>query len=217
MPQKALAEFFGTALLLMVVVGSGIAGEQLASGNMAVALLANSIATGAGLYVLISVLGPISGAHFNPLVSVFSRACGALSWAECGAYIAAQISGGIAGVWLTHLMYELPMLQTSVKVRTGMAQWLSEVIASALLLATIHLAVRYAKDKVPLLVALLVTGGYWFTSSTFFANPAVTIARSLSNTFAGIYPGDVIGFVLAQLCALVLVWGWVRSLPAVKA
>lgn len=203
--QKLLSEFAGTALLLMVVVGSGIAGETLAGGNTAVALLANSIATGAGLYVLISLLGPISGAHFNPMVSVLMWRSGHLSRNECLAYMPAQLVGGVVGVWLTHLMYALPVLQTSLKQRSGIAQWLSEIIASALLLATIHLALRHAKEKVAMIVALLVTGGYWFTASTFFANPAVTLARSLSNTFAGIHPGDMPGFMLAQLCGLGLV------------
>lgn len=204
MKNKLLAEFAGTALLLMVVVGSGIYGETLSAGNTAVALLANSIATGAGLYVLITLLGPISGAHFNPVVSLFFRLHGELDTRSCVAYISAQISGGIVGVWLTHFIYAQPVLQISIKARTGMAQWVSEMIATALLLGAIHLALRHAREKIALVVALLVTAGYWFTSSTFFANPAVTIARSLSDTFAGITPTDAPGFIVAQIIALAL-------------
>ena len=214
MKDKLLAEFAGTALLLMVVVGSGIYGEALSAGNTAVALLANSIATGAGLYVLITLLGPISGAHMNPVVSLFFRLHGDLGTRDCMAYISAQISGGIAGVWLTHLIYAQPILQTSSKVRSGMAQWVSEIVATALLLGAIHLALRHAREKIALVVALLVTAGYWFTSSTFFANPAVTLARSLSDTFAGIRPLDAPGFIAAQLIALALVWVLARSKPS---
>lgn len=211
MKHKFLAEFAGTALLLMVVVGSGIYGETLSAGNTAVALLANSIATGAGLYVLITLLGPISGAHFNPAVSLFFRLRGELDTRTCMAYIGAQISGGICGVWLTHFIYAMPVLQTSAKVRTGVAQWVSEIVATALLLGAIHLGLRYAREKIALVVALLVTAGYWFTSSTFFANPAVTIARSLSNTFAGIHPADAPGFIAAQAIALALVFLFTRK------
>ena len=195
------AEFAGTALLLMIVVGSGIMGEQLAGGNAAIALLGNSIATGAGLYVLISVLGPISGAHFNPAVSLTFWRAGDLTGVVLAAYIAAQVVGGIVGVWLTHAMFDLPVLQFSAKVRTGWPQWLSEFLGTGILLATIHLGLRNAAERVPLLVALIVTAGYWFTASTFFSNPAVTIARSFSNTFAGIQPADIVGFMVAQLLA----------------
>ncbi len=195
------AEFAGTALLLMIVVGSGIMGEQLAGGNAAIALLGNSIATGAGLYVLISVLGPISGAHFNPAVSFTFWRAGELTGVMLAAYIAVQVVGGIVGVWLTHAMFDLPVLQFSAKVRTGWPQWLSEFLGTGILLATIHLGLRNAAERVPLLVALIVTAGYWFTASTFFSNPAVTIARSFSNTFAGIQPADIVGFIVAQLLA----------------
>ena len=195
------AEFAGTALLLMIVVGSGIMGEQLAGGNAAIALLGNSIATGAGLYVLISVLGPISGAHFNPAVSFTFWRAGDLTGVVLAAYIAAQVVGGIVGVWLTHAMFDLPVLQFSSKVRTGWPQWLSEFLGTGILLATIHLGLRNAAERVPLLVALIVTAGYWFTASTFFSNPAVTIGRSFSNTFAGIQPADIVGFMVAQLLA----------------
>jgi len=205
MKQKLLAEFLGTALLLMVVVGSGIYGETLSSGNTAVALLANSIATGAGLYVLITLLGPISGAHFNPIVSLYLRARGELNTRTCAGYTLAQISGGIAGVWLTHYLYALPILQASHKVRTGGTQWTSELVAAALLLLAIKLSLEHAREKVALVVAMLVTAGYWFTSSTFFANPAVTIARALTDTFAGIRPEDIPAFIVAQLLALLLV------------
>ena len=199
--NQIAAEFAGTALLLMIVVGSGIMGEQLAGGNAAIALLGNSIATGAGLYVLISVLGPISGAHFNPVVSLTFWRAGALTGALLAAYIAAQICGGIVGVWLTHAMFDLPLLQYSAKVRTGAPQWLSEFLGTGILLVTIHLGLRHAAERVPLLVALIVTAGYWFTASTFFSNPAVTIARSLTDTFAGIQPADVSGFIAAQWVA----------------
>jgi glycerol uptake facilitator-like aquaporin len=210
-PRHAVAaEFFGTAVLLMVVVGSGIMGESLAGGNAAVALLGNSIATGAGLYVLISVLGPISGAHFNPVVSLTFWRTGALTLTLFAAYIAAQIFGGILGVWITHAMFDLPLMQSSTKVRSGIPQWISECLATGVLLATIHLGLRHAAERVPLLVALIVTAGYWFTASTFFANPAVTIARSLSNTFAGIQPADVVGFIAAQLMVAVTVCVCVR-------
>jgi len=199
--HRITAEFFGTALLLAVVVGSGIMGESLAGGNAAVALLGNSIATGAGLYVLISVLGPISGAHFNPAVSLTFWRTGELTAVMLAAYIAAQICGGVFGVWVTHAMFDLPLLQLSGKVRSGPPQWLSECIATGVLLATIHLGLRHAAQRVALLVALIVTAGYWFTASTFFANPAVAIARSLSDTFAGIQPADAAGFIAAQTFA----------------
>lgn len=202
-PRYAVAaEFVGTALLLAIVVGSGIMGESLAGGNAAVALLGNSIATGAGLYVLITILGPVSGAHFNPAVSLTFWRCGELPAALCVAYIAAQISGGVIGVWITHLMFDLPVIQFSAKVRSGVPQWISEFLAAGVLLATIHLGLRNAAGKVPLMVALIVTAGYWFTASTFFSNPAVTIARAFSNTFAGIQPADVAGFIVAQLAAV---------------
>ncbi len=199
--QRIIAEFAGSALLLAIVVGSGIMGETLAKGNAAIALLGNSIATGAGLYVLITVIGPISGAHFNPVVSITFWRTGELTLGLLAAYVAAQVCGGIIGVWLTHAMFDLPLLQFSAKVRSGVPQWISEGLATGVLLATIHLGLRNARDRVPLLVALIVTAGYWFTASTFFANPAVTIARSFSNTFAGIQPADVAGFIATQMVA----------------
>lgn len=199
--HRITAEFAGTALLLAIVVGSGIMGESLAGGNAAIALLGNSIATGAGLYVLITIIGPISGAHFNPVVSLTFWRSGELTLSLLAAYVAAQVCGGIIGVWLTHLMFDLPVVQFSSKVRSGVPQWISEFLATAVLLATIHLGLRHAAERVPLLVALIVTAGYWFTASTFFANPAVTIARAFSNTFAGIQPADVAGFIAAQCVA----------------
>lgn len=201
-PRHAVAaEFLGTAVLLMVVVGSGIMGESLAGGNAAVALLGNSIATGAGLYVLITIIGPISSAHFNPAVSLTFWRTGELSTALLAAYVIAQVCGGVIGVWITHVMFDLPVMQYSGKVRSGVPQWISEFLATGVLLATIHLGLRNAAERVPLLVALIVTAGYWFTASTFFSNPAVTLARAFSNTFAGIQPVDVAAFIAAQLAA----------------
>ena len=215
--QRLTAEFAGTALLLAIVVGSGIMGESLAGGNAAIALLGNSIATGAGLYVLITVLGPVSGAHFNPAVSITFWRTGELSAGLLAAYVAAQICGGVIGVWITHLMFDLPVMQFSTKVRSGVPQWLSECLATGVLLATIHLGLRHAADRVPLLVALIVTAGYWFTASTFFANPAVTIARAFSNSFAGIQPADVAGFIVAQLLACAAMCLTLRPAPPRKA
>ena len=211
MLYKIVTEFFGTALLLAIVTGSGIMGEALGAGNAAVALLGNSIATGCGLYVLISLLGPISGAHFNPVVSVMFWRLGTIKLAELFTYLIAQFSGAIAGVWLTHCMFGLTVIQASTKPRHGLGIWVSELASTLVLLAVIHLGVKYAKDKpqIPdktaMLVAMTVTAGYWFTSSTFFANPAVTIARSLTNTFVGITPADIVGFISAQLVAVSLV------------
>ncbi|MDP2070993.1 MIP/aquaporin family protein [Methylotenera sp.] len=205
MKIKLVAEFFGTALLLAVVTGSGIMGEAMSAGNAAVALLGNSIATGCGLYVLITLLAPLSGAHFNPVVSIMFWRAGALNLQTLLSYIAAQITGAIGGVWLVHLMFALPIIQASAKPRHGLGIWVSELIATLVLLSVIRLGVKHAKEKVAMLVALTVTAGYWFTSSTFFANPAVTLARSLTNTFVGIHPSDVLGFVSAQLVAVLLI------------
>ena len=209
MQTKITSEFLGTALLLAIITGSGIMGETLSNSagasNAAVALLGNSIATGCGLYVLITLLGPISGAHFNPAVSVMFWRKGLLNVQLLFGYIAAQITGAIAGVWLTHLLFALPIIQASIKPRHGLGIWVSEFLSTLILLFVIRLGVKTAPEKVPMLVALIVTAGYWFTSSTFFANPAVTLARSLTNTFVGILPIDVLGFVLAQLLALVVI------------
>ena len=202
--KSYLSEFIGTALLLAIIAGSGIMGETLGGGNDAVALLGNSIATGAGLYVLITLLGPISGAHFNPVVSLMFWKLGHIDKSKMLAYWVCQFTGAIVGIWLTHFIFSLPILQESSKVRTGMGMWASEFFSTLILLSVIYLGDRSAKDRIPMLVALTVTAGYWFTSSTFFANPAVTVARSLTNTFVGIAPADVLGFIAAQIVAVVV-------------
>ena len=202
--KSYLSEFIGTALLLAIIAGSGIMGETLGGGNNAVALLGNSIATGAGLYVLITLLGPISGAHFNPVVSLMFWKLGHIDKSKMIAYWICQFTGAIVGIWLTHFIFSLPILQESSKVRTGMGMWASEFFSTLVLLSVIYLGDRNAKDRIPMLVALTVTAGYWFTSSTFFANPAVTVARSLTNTFVGIAPADTLGFIVAQIVAVVL-------------
>ncbi len=208
--ESFFIEFLGTAFLLVIVTGSGIMGETLGAGNAAVALLGNSIATGCGLYVLITLLGPISGANFNPVVSIMMWRAGELNRQTLFGYMAAQITGAIAGVWLTHLLFALPIIQTSTKPRHGLGIWVSEFVSTLILLFVIHLGIKYSKEKVAMLVAMTVTAGYWFTSSTFFANPAVTLARSLSNTFVGIAPADIIVFVSAQLLAVLLVCIWIK-------
>ncbi len=206
MSQKVLVltEFLGTAMLLAVVTGSGVMGDTLSSGNVAVALLGNSMATGCGLYVLITLLAPISGAHFNPVVSIMFWSEGKLSLSALFNYLIAQFLGAVSGVWLVHIMFTLPLIQISTKPRIGFGIWLSELTATLILLTVIRLGIKYANDKVPMLVALTVTAGYWFTSSTFFSNPAVTIARSLTNTFVGIQPTDVLVFISAQIAAVLL-------------
>ena len=204
-PMKSyLSEFIGTALLLAVVAGSGIMGETLGAGNAAVALLGNSIATGAGLYVLITLLGPISGAHLNPVVSLMFWKLGHLDLKKMMGFWLCQFTGAIAGIWLTHIMFALPILQESTKVRTGFGMWASEFVSTLVLLSVIRIGDQEAKDRIPMLVALTVTAGYWFTSSTFFANPAVAFARSLTNTFVGIAPGDVFGFMSAEVIAAIV-------------
>jgi glycerol uptake facilitator-like aquaporin len=199
--NRYLAEWTGTALLLAIVTGSGVMAETLSAGNVAVALLGNSIATGAGLYVLITLLAPVSGAHFNPSVSLMCWSQNELSTPQLVGYLGAQLTGAVFGVWLTHVMFSLPVIQVSQNAREGWGVWVSELVATMTLLCVIKAGARHAPEKVPLLVALIVTAGYWFTSSTFFSNPAVTLARSLTNTFVGIRPVDVIGFVGAQLLA----------------
>ena len=201
-----LAEYLGTALLLAVITGSGIMGVALGQGNAAIALLGNSIATGAGIYVLITLLAPISGAHFNPAVSLVAWKLGSLTSQSLIGYISAQILGAISGVWLTHLMFNLPILEYSSNSRAGTGIWVSELISTLILLTVIKLGSKNTPERIPMLVALLVTAGYWFTSSTFFANPAVTIARSLTDTFVGIHPANVIGFISAQLTAVGLIF-----------
>jgi glycerol uptake facilitator-like aquaporin len=199
MSRALFAEALGSFLLFATVVGSGIMAQSLASGNVAVALLGNTLATAAMLFVLVTMLGPISGAHFNPAVTLVFALRREIAGGLALAYGAAQLGGGILGVWTAHLMFDLPILQWSATARTGMGQWAGEAVATFGLVLTI-LATRAARpDWVPVSVALFITAGYWFTSSTSFANPAITLARSLTDTFAGIAPADVPGFVLAQL------------------
>lgn len=199
LPQRLLAEALGTGLLVATVVGSGIMAERLSGGNVAIALLGNTIPTGAILVVLITILGPISGAHFNPAVSLVFAARRELPWGELGPYILAQCLGGIAGTAVAHLMFDLAPLMIGVKPRTGPSQWFAEIVATFALVLTILGGVRHAKSAVPWLVGLVITAAYWFTASTSFANPAVTLARGFTTTFAGIAIGDVPGFVIAQL------------------
>ncbi|NRB04573.1 MAG: aquaporin family protein [Rhodobacteraceae bacterium] len=201
--QKLAAEALGTALLLIGVVGSGIMAETLSDGNVALALLANAIATGCMLYAIITVLGPISGAHFNPAVTLAFALRGEIAPKDAVLYVGVQIAGGILGVWAAHGMFDLPILQLSSTLhRTGVAQWWSEIVATFGLLFVIFGGLRSNAAAVPTLVALYITGAYWFTSSTSFANPAVTIARGLSDTFAGIAPQHVLAFILAQIIAV---------------
>jgi glycerol uptake facilitator-like aquaporin len=195
---RAAGEALGTALLLVAVVGSGIMAERLSGGNVGVALLANAVATGAALWVLIMLFAPVSGAHFNPAVTVMLAAQGDERRHAVLPMVAAQVAGAIAGVLLAHLMFDLAILQTGVKVRTGLGQWAGEFVATFGLVLVIELGRRQTPAAVPALVAAYITGAYWFTSSTSFANPAVTIARSLTDSFAGIAPGDAPGFILAQ-------------------
>lgn len=212
MMQRAFAEALGTALLLVAVVGSGIMAERLAGGNMAVALLANALATGGALIALITVFGPISGAHFNPAVTLFEALGGRFSWRELVAFVPAQIAGAIAGVIVAHAMFDLALVQASQHVRASGGELLGEVVATFGLLLTIWGTVRARAEAVPYTVAAYIVGAYWFTSSTSFANPAVTIARSLTDTFAGIAPASVPGFIVAQLVAIALAIGAVRIL-----
>ena len=197
--RKLLAEFLGTMLLLACVVGSGIMGVKLSQGNDAIALLANAGATAGILYVLIVMFGPISGAHFNPAVTLVMRLRGEMSTRETVAYIGVQIFAAIVGVLLAHAMFDLPLIQPGTHIRTGNAQWLSEGVATFGLVLTILLGIRHRPSAVPALVASYIFAAYWFTASTSFANPAVTIARSLTQTFAGIRPEDAIGFIASQL------------------
>jgi glycerol uptake facilitator-like aquaporin len=215
-PRRVIAEFLGTWMLVATVVGSGIMAETLAGGNVAVALLGNTIATGAILVALIAILGPISGAHFNPAVSLVFTIAGELPVSILMWYCAAQITGGIVGTMTAHLMFEMPVLQFSEHVRHGPSQFLSEVIATFGLLATILGCRRFRADIVPTAVALYVVAGYWFTASTCFANPAVAIARSLTNTFSGIRPADAPWFILAEFIGALLGAGLFRWLFARK-
>ncbi len=205
--HRLAAEALGTALLLAAVVGSGIMGEQLAGGNVAVALLANTLATAAVLVVLITVLGPVSGAHFNPAVSLWAAASGLSPWRDVPGYVVAQIAGAVAGVLLGHVMFGLPLLQASTHARSGLPQLVSEAVATFGLVFAIAGAVRHRPPAVAAVVGAYIASAYWFTASTSFANPAVTIARGLSDTFAGIRPGDVPGFIGAQLAGTALAAG----------
>ena len=205
------AEAVGTGLLLAAVVGSGIMAERLAGGNGAVALLANTLATGAMLFVLVTALGPISGAHLNPAVSLVFAIRGELPRSEFAAYVATQVAAAVAGVVLAHLMFELPVVQASAKMRTGPAQWLSEAVATFGLVGAILLVERSGRGALAAAVGLYIAAAYWFTASTSFANPAVTIARALSNTFTGIDPAHVPAFIVAQIAgalagAAILEW-----------
>jgi glycerol uptake facilitator-like aquaporin len=200
----ALAELIATAFLLIAVVGSGIAAERLAGGNAALALLANALATSAALYVIILTLGPVSGAHMNPAVTLAAAIVGGLDWKAVPAYIAAQTAGAVLGVWIAHAMFDLPLLQMSTHARTGGGQWLAEFVATAGLLGVVWGCLRYETQVTAAAVAAYIGGAYWFTASTSFANPAVTLARTLTDTFAGIRPADALGFILAQLAALVV-------------
>jgi len=202
--RTLVSEWLGTMFLLATVIGSGIMAENLADGNMAIALLGNTIPTGAILVVLITILGPISGAHFNPAVTVAFLIRSEISLRLSLAYITVQIIGAVCGALLAHFMFELPLYQESEKLRTGIAQWGSEFVATFGLLATIFGTIHWREKAVPMMVGLYITAAYWFTSSTSFANPAVTIARSFTNTFSGIFPEHAFGFILAQLLAAVI-------------
>jgi len=211
--RRVSAEALGTALLLATIIGSGIMAQRLAGGNGAIALLCNTIPTGAILIVLITIFGPVSGAHFNPAVSLVFALRKSLPWSELAPYIAAQLIGAALGVWLAHAMFELPIWQFSTTVRTGSGQWIAEGVATFGLVLTIIGCVTSAPASVASAVGLYIVAAYWFTASTSFANPAVTIARALSDTFAGIAPANVGGFILAQFIgALIAVavahWFW---------
>jgi glycerol uptake facilitator-like aquaporin len=198
MTKSVAAEFLGTLLLLATVVGSGIMGESLSAGNLAIALLANALATGAILFVLINMFGAVSGAHFNPVVTVAMWSMGKLQAARILPFVAAQCAGGILGVYLAHVMFDLALLQTSEKIRWGIGQWVSEGVATFGLLLTIFGPLRHKAELIPQAVALYIVGAYWFTASTSFAYPAATLARSLTNTFSGIAPSCVVAFIAAQ-------------------
>jgi glycerol uptake facilitator-like aquaporin len=218
---RVTSEFVGTAFLLATVIGSGIMGERLANGNVAIALLANTLATGAALVALILTFGPISGAHFNPAVTLADASQSGLPWREVPAYILGQMSGALIGAACAHLMFDMPLYSVSRHVRSGLSQDFSEFIATFGLMAVIWGCARLRSTAVPFAVGAYITSAYWFTASTSFANPAVTIARCLSDTFAGIRPHDVPGFVLAQLlgaAAATLLFRWlIPSLPSTAA
>lgn len=204
LPRRLTAEALGTAFLLVAVVGSGIMAERLSAGNDGLALLANALATGAALTVLITIFGPLSGAHFNPAVTLWFAAQGVCSVRDSVFYIMVQVAAAVLGVWLAHAMFGLSIIEISQKMRAGPSQWLAEVVATFGLLMTIAGGLRFAPQGIPMLVGLYITGAYWFTASTSFANPAVTLARALTDSFAGIAPSSVSGFVVAQVLAALL-------------
>lgn len=216
--RRLVSELIGTALLLAAVVGSGIMADRLAGGNQAIALLANTIATGAALAALILTFGPVSGAHLNPAVTLADASQGGLAWRDVGGYIVAQLAGAVMGVWAAHLMFGEPLLMLSTTSRSGPPQIFSEFVATFGLLAVIWGCSRRRADAVPFAVAAYITAAYWFTASTSFANPAVTLARALTDTFAGIRPTDVPGFIVGQLAgagAATLLFRWlVPALPS---
>lgn len=205
MKRIALAEFAATAFLLIAVVGSGIAAERLSGGNIGLALLANALATAAALFALILVFAPISGAHMNPCVTVAAALAGGTAWADVPVYVFAQIAGAIAGTWVAHGMFDMPVFEISTHVRTGPGQWLAEAVATVGLLGVIRGCTVYGTPVAAGAVAAYIGGAYWFTASTAFANPAVTLARALTDSFAGIRPEDAGGFIAAQIVALCLV------------
>ena len=214
--RKLVAEFAGTMTLLATVIGSGIMAERLADENMAIALLGNTIPTGAILFVLITILGPVSGAHFNPAVTLAFAVRREIGHRLAILFVMAQVMGGLCGAMLAHVMFEMPVLQLSQNIRTGPAQWTSEFVATFGLLTVIFGGLRWRPDAIPTLVGLYITAAYWFTSSTSFANPAVTIARSFTDSFSGILPSHAPGFILAQLAAALvasLCLGWLFADP----
>jgi len=203
-PRRLCAELLGTAMLLAVIAGSGIMGEALAGGQTGMALLPHSMAIGAMLYVLITLLGPVSGAHFNPAVSASFLLRGEMGRREAASYVAVQITGAIAGVWIAHMMFDLAILQASAKPRTGLGQWVSEGVATFGLILVILGGLKVRPQAIPAMVGLYIMAGLWFTASTSFANPAVTIARAMTDSFSGIAPADAPGFIAAQLVGAAL-------------
>ncbi len=211
MARQLFSEWLGTFFLVAVVIGSGIMAERLAGGNVAIALLGNTIATGAILVVIILIFSPLSGAHFNPAVSFAFMLRRELEINKAMLYIIVQILGGVTGAIAAHIMFELPLVEASETMRTGVSQWFAEFVATFGLLATIFGCLKSRPEAIPYAVGLFITAGYWFTSSTSFANPAVTVARTMTNTFSGIAPGDAPAFILSQLIAAavaVMVFGW---------
>ena len=213
--RRLVGEGLGTGLLLVAVVGSGIMAERLAGGNDALALLANTIATGAALVVLITIFGPVSGAHFNPCVTLWFVLRREMEGSTALLYGGVQVVGAILGVWLAHAMFAMPILELSHKLRDGPAQWLAEGVATFGLILTIAAGIRFAPASIPVLVGLYITAAYWFTASTSFANPAVTVARSLADSFAGIAPSSAPGFIAAQFAATIMAWLFCRWFLAV--